>query len=301
MINWESVKMSLLIPVQYHKRRYPEGINPYIQEIAGHFDVKGLYVEKEYSLHTEYSYGKRKFDTDLIREFYVLRTEHKRGVPQLWKDKEWSIEFADFIFKLTESKRQPKIIEIHPPFNDYYNDVNGFIESYKYFEDIIKNKYLNTTILIENRCGSIYSGGKFLVMDKDDIINLSNRMDKADIDLKITLDIPQLFTAHHISKHKIDEMIRILKSIKNIRHNIHGLHLWGKRKSENGRRVAHIGDLNSYFIHNQEIKNSFLENLLDVFNDQIKRYFVPEVNSNDTDLDSIVNDLLSVGFEFVEE
>jgi hypothetical protein len=31
--------MSKLIPIKYHKRNYPFGIEPQIREVAGHFDV----------------------------------------------------------------------------------------------------------------------------------------------------------------------------------------------------------------------------------------------------------------------
>lgn len=56
----------------------------------------------------------------------------------------------------------------------------------------------------------------------------------------------------------------LFKGVENIRHNIQGIHLWGKRESENGRRVAHIGDL-----------NSFLKMMYRTFNDDVDRYFVP--------------------------
>ena len=65
--------------------------------------------------------------------------------------------------------------------------------------------------------------------------------------MKITLDIPQIFTAHSINTSKLEEMNNIFKNIKAIRHNILGIHLWGKRKSASGRKVAHSGDWNSYF------------------------------------------------------
>lgn len=73
----------------------------------------------------------------------------------------------------------------------------------------------------------------------------------------------------------------------------------GEKESENGRRLVHMGDLNSYFMYDMDFKKTFLEFIFDTFNDGIDRYFVPEVNSGSEDLISIVNDLREVGFKFI--
>ena len=116
--------------------------------------------------------------------------------------------------------------------------------------------------------------------------------------MRITLDLPQLFTAHNVSKSKEDLMDKLFIKVNSIKHNISGIHLWGKRTSESGRRVAHIGDLNSYFMNDVNFKNKFLVNMFNTFNDGIDRYFVPEVNSGSVDLVSIINDLKGAGFTF---
>ncbi len=54
--------MPSLIPIQYNKHPYPNNIILNIQEIAGHFDVRTIKPSMNYSLHTEYSYGKRKYE-----------------------------------------------------------------------------------------------------------------------------------------------------------------------------------------------------------------------------------------------
>jgi len=42
-----------------------------------------------------------------------------------------------------------------------------------------------------------------------------------------------------------------------------------------------------------------MSQLRELFNDDIKRYFVPEVNSNDIDLESIIEDFRNIGFKFI--
>lgn len=283
-----------LIPVQYSKKKYPNNITPKIQEIAGHFDVCKLEVKMPYSLHTEYSYSKRKMNSEILRRFNTIKEATEKGIPLLWFSKEWAIEFANFIIILTNNLQPPTIIEIHPPFSNY-STLDKFIEDYKFFEDTIKTTFTNITILIENRYGSFYNSGKFIISDTQDLIKLVEKIQSNNINLRITLDIPQVLAAHSFSIRKRDMLIPIFNTIKNIRDYIYGIHLWGK--TTNG--VSHAGDLNTFFKYDFETKILFLECLKDTFNDEIKRYFVPEVNSSEEDLISIINDLQSIGSIFI--
>jgi hypothetical protein len=289
--------VSFLIPVQYHKCRYPKDIKPTITEVAGHFDITRVNAYGDYSLHTEYSFTGRKLDSEIVKKYNIICKANKRGIPMLWYSKEWAEEFADFLKELTQGCGAPRVIEIHPPFSDY-SDIGSFINIFKVFENKIKVYFPKVTILIENRSGTRYSGGDFIVSSIDQLLEFSKHLDKQDVGLRITLDLPQLFTAHAISKSKMVLMEKLFDDIRTIRHNILGIHLWGKRESENGRRVAHIGDLNSYFAGDIKFKERFLERMLDTFNDEVYRYFVPEVNSGSEDLISIVEDLKRTGFEF---
>jgi len=139
--------------------------------------------------------------------------------------------FADYIKDITDGSIDPSIIEIHPPFSDYTN-LEEFINNYKVFKERISLFFPKAIILIENRSGTRYSGGNFIVSTIEQLVSLSNLIDEKGSDLRITLDLPQLFTAHSISKSKKDLMIEIFNTIKSIRHNILGIHLWGKKESK---------------------------------------------------------------------
>ncbi|GAV24831.1 hypothetical protein ciss_07640 [Carboxydothermus islandicus] len=291
--------MSCLIPVDYHGLTYPFNIKPTISEVAGHFDIRKLKNNNiYYSLHTEYSYSRRKFDTQIVKNLNNICNANKNGIPMLWFSKEWALEFAEFIKILTADNNPPKIIEIHPPFSDYSN-ISKFIDMFKYFEYEVKSSFPDVVLLIENRSGSHYSYGTFIISKIEDLLEISNAIDRLKLNLKIALDIPQLFTAHQISKSKVEQMIDIMDNLKNIRHNIWGLHLWGKKDTLRRRREAHYGDLNTYFMGDLNIKKLFLLKLYEVLNDEICRYFVPEVNSGEKDLFSIVQDLINAGFSFI--
>lgn len=280
--------------IKYHKQTYPKNVPLRIEEIAAHLDVKSVHGLLGYSLHTEYSYGKRKFDSNIISKFPELVSAQKDGVPQLWKNEMWASHFADFIIRLVDNKVQPKIIEIHPPFNDYTN-MEAFIKVYSTFEGKIKSCFPDVKILIENRYGSVYRGGKFILSKTQDIYQLAELVKQERLSLKMAYDVPQLYTAHNVKTK--GEYISLLEEIKDVRDFIGGVHLWGKRVSESGRKVAHCGDLNSYF-GDIDIKDEFLRTFKECFDDGVVRKMVLEVNSGNEDLISIVNDLLSVGIEF---
>ena len=153
--------------------------------------------------------------------------------------------------------------------------------------------------MLENRSGSIYRNGDFLISNCADLVLLCSEIEKRKLHLKIALDIPQLFTAHG-GPFKItqQEISKIIYELKPIRKFIGGIHLWGKRKNANGKFISHVGDLSSYFNNNSAKKTALLESLKNLFDDEFQRFFVPEVNSNDQDLASIISDLEQYGFSF---
>jgi len=295
--------MSLLIPIKYSKRIYPKEIQPKIEELAGHFDKTAFNInpKMEYSLHTEYSFGKRKLNSEILKEFPNIKHSHKNFIPQLWKSKEWSQEFSLFIKKLVGDNKPPKIIEIHPPFTDYCKTFQNFLENYEVFENNILKCFPKVDILIENRYGTMYSGGKFLLTNAEDVISLVKSLNLSNLRLRIAFDVIQMFSAYNLTPKNINiRAIReILETLKVCVSKIRGIHIWGKKLNESGRLLSHIGNLNTYFNYNNNLKLVFLSELKEFLNDLNPRYFLPEVNSGNEDLKSITHDFISIGFKFI--
>lgn len=289
-----------LIPIIYHSKRYPPNIRSNIEEIAANLDKSTINPRMSYSLHTEYSYMKRELDNTLINNYKHLKECHKKYIPQLWKDNDWAREYAYFIIDLVGNNKEPLIIEIHPPFNDYCETYNKFFEIYSEFEKIIISKFPDVKILIENRNGTLYTGGKFLISNGESILNFLEELEETDNRLRLVLDYPQLFSAENkkMDNLNVDKIVEFNKKLKKYASYVAGFHLWGKRKSPKGRWAAHTGDLNSFFSNNKENKDKFLKSLVETFNDDIPRYFVPEVNSSEKDLHSIIKDLIEYDIIF---
>ena len=123
----------------------------------------------------------------------------------------------------------------HPPFNNYIRSIEEFIEIYKLFEERIKTIFSDTKILIENRSGTPYRKGKFLISMDTDIIELSRLIEKENLLLSIVLDIPQLLTAQSINKNSKDKLIKTIENLKKCVANIEGINIWGKKVGRNGR------------------------------------------------------------------
>ncbi|MEA4893872.1 MAG: hypothetical protein VB064_01270 [Oscillospiraceae bacterium] len=299
--------MTRFIPVNYLNKQYPLNIRCNIKEIAGHFGKSSIEINGEYSLHTEYSYNGKQGISQLAKGFPVIGSSEKSGIPQLWKSCDWAKEFACFIQALTVDKIAPKVIEVHPPFNDYCHTINDFLERYTVFEDLISKALPNTEIAIENRCGSVYSGGSFLISEMSSIIELLKNISSNQLKLKLVIDYPQLLTAEGcitsacFNVERFNAFMQKHSCLQPYKHLILGIHIWGKRKSSSGRVVPHVGDLNNLFCELSKQKNDFLELIAEFYNDDIPRYFVPEVNSKKEDLESIVMDFIDVGAVFDQQ
>ena len=283
------------ILVEYSNLPYPERYSAQIQEVAAHFDKDVIDPQRAYSLHTEYSYGKRKYNTELISKYPALISANKDGVPQLWKSAQWASEFADFIVDLVDGHSAPTIIEIHPPFNDYCS-LAEFADRFRIFEHKIHKAYPDVIIVIENRAGSVYHGGRFLVGKAKEIVALCDLIKSEALNLGIVLDFPELLTAQNIDplKFKTEKYQSAIQAIVEHRDLIKGIHIWGKKKSATGRWVAHAGNFDTYFGGDDAVKEIFLSGIREICNDGLPRFFVPEVNSGPSDLEAIIQDLVSL-------
>jgi len=270
------------------------------------------------SLHTEPGkpWGKNKIlSSELLKGLSNITSNFtKNNISKLWINKKWSEEFAIFLTRLTEGieRQSIKVIEIHPPFDSYYdflgNPLETFLDIYEVFEKEVLKQFPSAIINIENRCtpDKTLKPGKFLISTNEDIIKLSDLITKKKLKLQFVIDIPQLFTAHYKDTMLTEEMIRkALSPLKGIMNIVSSTHIWGcgtpRIQEGSGIKIVgepHNGDFNTYFDNNQ-VKSCFLQEIYKLFDDGKARYFVPEVNNTEY-VQSIVKDLMRVGIRFVE-
>jgi len=97
--------------ISYHNKKYSTDIPLHTEEIAGNFDVRSITPIKQYSLHTEYSYGRREFRNEHLAKYPAIVSANKDGIPMLWYSEKWAEEFACFILEITSDCIPPKYIE----------------------------------------------------------------------------------------------------------------------------------------------------------------------------------------------
>jgi len=296
--------MAKLIPIRYKGISYPDGIDSEIDEESAPLWIPHLKrFTQKYSLHTDPS-GRPQQYYPLLDEFQTLRTANVEGIPQLWFNKQWAEEFADFIAKVVDKNRPPLMVEIHPPYKDYCASVEQFLETYRVFEDRISSFYPGTEILIENRYGTQYKRSPFLISSYGDVVDLVNQLERTELGLGLVLDLPQLLDQIGMSRLTIAQLRDIFSSLFPCRRKIRSIHLWGHRMVVDGHfRGVHREDLNGLFQGDKLMKTAFLKELYELLNDDTARYFVSEVGGNrkeenDKRVKSIVDDLISAGFVF---
>jgi hypothetical protein len=245
----------------------------------------------------------RKFNSEIVKDLNNITTAQKDNVPQLWYSKEWAHDFFIFIERLVGSDNPPEVLEIHPPFRDYCSSFDHFLDVFTVFYDLFHYKYPDTLVLIENRFGTMYNGGKFLLATCADVLEFCEILTRTEIGLKIVLDYPQIFSAELINMNNVTlkKILAFNKELSKYRNVIGGFHMWGKRKSASGRWTPHTGNFDTFFSDNKEMKFEFLHSVSQTFDDDIERYFVPEVNSGEEDVFSIVSDMESSGFKFMTD
>ena len=300
--------MSRLIPVIYKNMNYPPHIEANIHEVSGNFHKEKLVINSPYSLHTEPSYGQRIFCLKIVNNLKHIILAQKNGIPQLWYNKEWANDFYLFIDHLIPSNKPPEVLEIHPPFNDYCSSFDQFLNIFKVFYNKFKIKYPTTTIVIENRFGTRNKEGRFLLSTCDNVLTFCETLSipiNSDIKLKIVLDYPQLFSAKRNLKEEdwkenwmgsnpeelVESIISFNQKIKKYRELIGGFHMWGKKLKIKFGWIPHAGNFDTFFSNDKVLKEKFLKSVSSTFDDDIARYFVPEVNSGEDDLLSIINDM----------
>jgi len=73
-----------------------------------------------------------------------------------------------------QPRQLPLRDETHPPLDDYCASLDVFLERYARFESLLLSRFPACEILIENRCGTEYQRGSFLVSKGRDLLRLSD-------------------------------------------------------------------------------------------------------------------------------
>jgi hypothetical protein len=260
-------------------------------EVPAHFGLPALTTSPPYSLHTEYAARRRNISPVILQQFPILTAAH-RGVPLLWINDDWALAFAEWLILLISPNEPPSVVELHPPFRQECSDQMSFLARYGVFAGRFLARFPSTKLVLENRSGSLRNM-PFLISTPEECACLARELPET---LRFCVDFPQFFTAVCQTGYpSVEEIDAIFEHVHAFRDKVFSVHLWGRK---NG--YAHMGDLRSLFQENADIMKHFLRCLDDMF-DGRELYLVPEVNSNNNDLEALLSQIEDAGIEICSD
>lgn len=260
-----------LIPVINKRVKYPSDINSSL-----------VFLETKDGLLKDYPGGA-----------YILRLSYKDVNDIIWRNQQ-SIDTV--ISNLNETFKkygEPHTLELMSPLRSDSLNEEEFFEKYRQLEKSMK-KYLNMKITLVNGAATHRSKPNYLMQSIEDIKRIRNIIKELKLKLKFTIDINKL-VGRKKTRYDLESIFNQLAEIKN---NIVGIHLSSASINTYIQQIMTEGD-KSYLNKFDYPKNSdFLGCLSILLNDNQCRYFVPEKIENASELEELVDNLLSGGFSF---
>lgn len=224
---------------------------------------------------------------------YILRLNYSKDNDKIWKSElELNITINNLVDTFTKYG-VPYALELFSPLRSPTYNEEEFFAHYRLLEKGMR-KYTNLKIALVNGPSRSNSKPKYLMQSIDDIIKIRNIVKEMKFKLKIAVDISKLINKRNYGR----DYENVFNSLCEIRNSIICIHL----SSIIGNSVIHsvIHKDDKAYLNKFDYPQipDFLSRISALFNDNQKRYFVPEgIGSND-DLEELVDDLLRGGFSF---
>ena len=133
----------------------------------------------------------------------------------------------------------------------------------------------------------------------EDVVELANLIRERNLNLRISLGLTEIIAINGGPKILVEKRLKeVIRPLKECRDVITAIRLGGKMRNKEGKTVPGLGDLNNYFEGRLPLKDCFLEEFMDLFDDDVPRLFIPEVRYEEKHLESIIRDLIEYGVYF---
>ncbi len=265
--------MNILLPAINKEIGYPE-------------DIKSSLV------YVETTTGALKSDPDGP---YILRLTYDKENDLIWKD---DGQLAHVIANLQETFAAygpPCALELYSPLRSpTYNEKEFFVR-YNQLEKKLK-KYANMAIALVNGPQRHKAKLSYLMQTTEDIIKIRTLAKEMKFRLKISLDISKLIT----NKNNHSQFEQDFNQLSEMRQSIIGVHLANRFPSSS--IIDRIYKDDKVYLNQYEYPrlSNYLGSISALFNDNQRRYFVPEEIKNPEELEDLTDNLLRAGFSFIE-
>lgn len=226
---------------------------------------------------------------------YILRLVFEKDHDLIWKDDEKLDTTIRNLQETFAAYGAPYALELLSPLRTPTYNEKEFFARYSLLEKKLK-KYQEMVIALVN--GPQRSGAKssYLMQTTEDVIKIRTLAKEMKFRLKISLDISKLIK----SKNYQSQFEQDFNQLSEIRHSIVGVHLSNCFPGDRISGPIYKDDkvyLNQF---DYPKLSDFLGSVAALFNDNQRRYFVPEGVDNPEELEELVDNLLRGGFSFIE-
>lgn len=226
---------------------------------------------------------------------YILRLTYDKEKDFTWKDDEQLIRTITNLQETFAAYGQPYILELQSPLRAPTYNEKEFFARYIQLEKKLR-KYANMTIALVNGPQRHKAKPSYLMQTTEDVIKIRTLAKELKLRLKISLDISKLIT----NKNNHGQFEQDFNQLSEIRHSIIGVHLANKFPSSSF--IDRIYKEDKVYLNKYEYPrlSDFLGSVSALFNDNRRRYFVPEEIESPEELEELADNLLRAGFSFVD-
>lgn len=226
---------------------------------------------------------------------YILRLTYNKENDLIWKD---DGQLTNVIANLQDTFAAygaPLVLELYSPLRSPMYNEKEFFARYNQLEKKLK-KYADMTIALVNGPQRHKAKGSYLMQTTEDIIKIRMLVKEQKFRLKISLDLSKLIT----NKNNHSQFEQDFNQLSEIRQSIVGVHLANRFPSSS--IIDRIYKEDKVYLNQYEYPrlSDFLGSISALFNDNQRRYFVPQEVKSTEELEELTDNLLRAGFSFIE-
>ena len=300
-----------LFSMVYDDDYWPEYVNLCIANgrvsIAKHINAlisvtaSGLTYPKDVPCSIEHIVSTDGVFKKASQKSYILRLDLAQENSKAWQDSETLSALITLLTRSFNEYGAPNVLEIMTPIKTASFDKEKFFLCCSALERKMK-KYSPMKIAIVNGSGNQRTKPPSYICKMEDILEFKAQLRARKIHIQFSVDFPALMAIKRDTKYSQNELFGALAEIKNsiICLNVSNiapqLNSWPKSRT--------VGDdTDVYYLNRYRYPtyDDFYTKLSSVFNDNQSRYLIPKNITNDTGLESLVDNLLRSGFSFNEE
>lgn len=226
---------------------------------------------------------------------YILRLTYDKDNDLIWKDDEQLTRIIANFQESFAAYGPPYALELLSPLRAPTYNEKEFFARYSQLEKKLK-KYADMTIALVNGPERHKSKPSYLMQTTEDVIKIRTLAKELKLRLKISLDISKLIT----NKRSHSQFEQDFNQLSEIRHSIVGVHMTNRLPSSS--LISKIYNEDKVYLNQYEYPrlSDFLGSISALFNDNQRRYFVPEEVKSPEELEDLTDNLLRAGFSFIE-